>query len=105
MRSSSRTATNEADEFQSGIGEYAPQDEGLGRDDERSSREKTWGSHHTGLAPLFNVCKPTENNLCSRPLSEALLTLSLTFGDSVPGIPDLLAADGCMDSLSSQGRM
>lgn len=105
MRSSSRTATNEAEEFQSGVGEYAPQDEGLEQQDERSSREETWGSNQKGLAPLFNVCKPTENNLCSRPLSGALLTLSLTFGDSVPGIPDFLAADGCMDSLSSQGRM
>lgn len=87
------------------MGEYEAHDEGLGNYDERSSREETCGSNHKGLAPLFNVCKPTENNLCSRPLSGALLTLSLTFGDSVPGIPDLLAADGCMDSLSSHGRM
>lgn len=74
MRSSSRTATNEAKGIQPGIGECAPQDAGLEQQSERTSREKNMGIKQLGSPPLFNVCKPTENNLCSRPLSRALLT-------------------------------
>lgn len=86
---------------------------------EHAQDERAWnnraeeppGSRHgdqtDGTSASFQHLQANRKHLCSRPLSGVLialgLALDLTFGVSIPDIPDLLSADGCMDSLSSLG--
>lgn len=97
MRSSSRASTNEAEESIS----YAPQDASLEQQSERNSWEGTWGSGRRAPASFQRLLMQTF--VLGRCLG-GHLTSGLTFGRRrVAHTRDLLAADGCMDSLSSHG--